>query len=119
MHPPTMLMEAMGIGPENVINIDPAPGQPNGIYGPAVITTRQPRTDGHAHGQGCGHNLFGAGSVGAAIALKRSMETHGIKGTVKLFGTPAEETVVGKVYMAKAVRLGTQSASRRFSFENK
>lgn len=66
------------------------------------VPTRQPRTDGHAHGQGCGHNLFGAGSVGAAIALKRSMETHGIKGTVKLFGTPAEETVVGKVYMAKA-----------------
>ncbi|RLA18090.1 MAG: amidohydrolase, partial [Gammaproteobacteria bacterium] len=66
------------------------------------VPKRQPRTDGHAHGQGCGHNLFGAGSVGAAIALKRSMETHGIKGTVKLFGTPAEETVVGKVYMAKA-----------------
>ena len=53
-------------------------------------------------GQGCGHNLFGAGSVGAAIALKRTMEKHGIQGTVKLFGTPAEETVVGKVYMAKA-----------------
>ena len=63
------------------------------------VPQRQPRSDGHPHGQGCGHNLFGAGSVGAAIALKRSMELNGIKGTVKLFGTPAEETVVGKVYM--------------------
>ena len=66
------------------------------------VPTRQPREDGHAHGHGCGHNLFGAGSVAAAIALKRTMETSGIRGTVKLFGTPAEETVVGKVYMANA-----------------
>ncbi|MDX2418009.1 MAG: amidohydrolase [Xanthomonadales bacterium] len=66
------------------------------------VPTRQPREDGHAHGQGCGHNLFAAGSVGAAIALKRTMEVYRIKGTVKLFGTPAEETVVGKVYMANA-----------------
>lgn len=66
------------------------------------VPTKQPREDGHAHGQGCGHNLFAAGSVGAAIALKRTMEIYGIKGTVKLFGTPAEETVVGKVYMANA-----------------
>lgn len=66
------------------------------------VALRQPRADGHAHGHGCGHNLFGAGSVGAAIALKRTMLAEGIKGTVKLFGTPAEETVVGKVYMANA-----------------
>ncbi len=66
------------------------------------VPERQPRGDGHPHGQGCGHNLFGAGSVGAAIALKRAMEASGMQGTVKLFGTPAEETVVGKVYMANA-----------------
>jgi len=66
------------------------------------VPLKQARADGHAHGHGCGHNLFGAGSVGAAIALKRTMETYGIKGTVKLFGSPAEETVVGKVYMANA-----------------
>jgi aminobenzoyl-glutamate utilization protein B len=66
------------------------------------VPMKQARADGHAHGQGCGHNLFGAGSVAAAIALKRTMEAHGMKGTVKLFGTPAEETVVGKVYMANA-----------------
>jgi aminobenzoyl-glutamate utilization protein B len=70
--------------------------------GNAPVPLKQDRADGHAHGQGCGHNLFAAGSVGAAIALKRTMEEYGIKGTVKLFGTPAEETVVGKVYMASA-----------------
>jgi aminobenzoyl-glutamate utilization protein B len=66
------------------------------------VPHRQTRADGVTSGQGCGHNLFGAGSVGAAIAIKRAMEQHAIQGTVKLFGSPAEETVVGKVYMAKA-----------------
>ena len=66
------------------------------------VPLKQARVDRHPHGQGCGHNLFAAGSIAAAIALKRTMEVHGIKGTVKLFGTPAEETVVGKVYMASA-----------------
>ncbi len=63
---------------------------------------RAPRLDGVTSGQGCGHNLFGAGSVGAAMALRRVMEADGLEGTIRLYGTPAEETVVGKVYMAKA-----------------
>ncbi len=66
------------------------------------VPERKKRADGVTSGQGCGHNLFGAASVGGAIALKNIMQQRGIKGTVKLFGTPAEETVVGKVYMAKA-----------------
>ena len=70
--------------------------------GNAPVPQEQAREDGHPHGQGCGHNLFGAGSVGAAIALKRTMEQFDSPGTVKLFGSPAEETVVGKVYMANA-----------------
>ena len=69
--------------------------------GNAAEARRIPREDGVTSGQGCGHNLFGAGSVGAAIALKRLMERNKLKGTIKLFGTPAEETVVGKVYMAR------------------
>jgi aminobenzoyl-glutamate utilization protein B len=70
--------------------------------GNAPVPHKAPREDGVTSGQGCGHNLFGAGSVGAAIALKRAMEREGLSGTVRLYGTPAEETVVGKVYMAKA-----------------
>jgi aminobenzoyl-glutamate utilization protein B len=66
------------------------------------VPNRQPRSDDHPHGHGCGHNLFGAGSVAAAIALKRTMEANDMAGTVKLFGSPAEETLVGKVYMANA-----------------
>ena len=70
--------------------------------GYAPVPSRQPRADGITSGHGCGHNLFGAGSVGAAIALAKVMEEAGLAGTIKLFGAPAEETLVGKVYMAKA-----------------
>jgi aminobenzoyl-glutamate utilization protein B len=56
------------------------------------------KTAGHA----CGHNLFGAGSVGAAIALRHWLEESGRPGTLRLFGTPAEEGGSGKVYMVRA-----------------
>ena len=52
-------------------------------------------------GHGCGHNLFGSYSSLAAIAIKKSMEANGIKGTIKLYGTPSEETIVGKVFFVK------------------
>jgi len=69
--------------------------------GNAPVPERTPREDGHIHGHGCGHNLFGAASVAGAIAIKRMMEEHDTPGTLRLYGTPAEETVVGKVYMAR------------------
>lgn len=62
----------------------------------------KPREDGITDGQGCGHNLFGSASVYAAVILKRLIAEGKIHGTIRLYGTPAEETVVGKVYMAKA-----------------
>ena len=52
-------------------------------------------------GHGCGHNLFGAGSLGAALALKEVMEAHKIRGTVRLYGCPAEEDIGGKLFMAR------------------
>jgi len=52
-------------------------------------------------GHGCGHNLFGVASSAAAVAIKTVMEKEKLKGTIKLFGCPAEETVVGKVFMAR------------------
>jgi aminobenzoyl-glutamate utilization protein B len=52
-------------------------------------------------GHGCGHNLFGAGSLGAALGLKEVMEKHSLKGTLKLYGCPAEEDIGGKLYMAR------------------
>lgn len=54
-----------------------------------------------APGHGCGHNLFGTASAGAAVATKRVMEQERLKGTIKVFGTCAEEICVGKPYMAK------------------
>lgn len=69
--------------------------------GNAPVPYKAPREDGLSSGQGCGHNLFGSACINAAIAIKRTMDKNNIKGTIKLFGTPAEETVVGKVYMAK------------------
>ncbi|MBS3819170.1 amidohydrolase [bacterium] len=52
-------------------------------------------------GHGCGHNVFGTASTAAAVALKEVMEEKGLEGTVKLFGCPAEETLIGKVFMAR------------------
>ena len=52
-----------------------------------------------APGHGCGHNALGAGALGAALAVKAAMEKHKLPGTIKLYGTPAEETLIGKVYM--------------------
>ena len=52
-------------------------------------------------GHGCGHNLFGTAGVGAAIAVKRAMERGDLDGEIVFFGCPAEETLVGKVFMAR------------------
>lgn len=50
----------------------------------------------------CGHHLFGAGSVAAAIATKQWLAANGLPGRVRLYGTPAEEGGSGKVYMVRA-----------------
>ncbi|MEM9076491.1 MAG: amidohydrolase [Bacteroidota bacterium] len=55
-----------------------------------------------APGHGCGHNLFGAASLGAAIAIKERIEAGKLKGTVKFLGTPAEEKYFAKVWMVEA-----------------
>ncbi len=53
-------------------------------------------------GHGCGHNLLGTAALAAATALKSWLETTGQPGTVRYYGCPAEETITGKVYMARA-----------------
>lgn len=57
--------------------------------------------DGKNAGHACGHNLFGAGSVGAAVAIKDWLAATRTPGTVRLYGTPAEEGGSGKVYMVR------------------
>lgn len=63
------------------------------------VPFREPVKDGQP-GHACGHSGLGAGALGAALAVKQSIEKHRLKGTVRLYGTPAEETAIGKVYMA-------------------
>lgn len=61
----------------------------------------KPIVEGGA-GHACGHHLFGTASVAAGIAVKEWMESNEIQGTIRVFGTPAEEGGGGKVYMARA-----------------
>ena len=57
----------------------------------------RPESPGH----GCGHNNLGVGAVGAAIFLKEAIASGAAKGTVRFYGCPAEETLVGKVFMVR------------------
>jgi aminobenzoyl-glutamate utilization protein B len=54
-----------------------------------------------APGHGCGHNLFGTASLAAAVAIKELIATGKLKGTIRFFGTPAEESIGGKIYMLR------------------
>ena len=54
-----------------------------------------------APGHGCGHNIHGTSGMAGAIAMRYAMEKHGLPGTVKFFGTPAEESGSGKVWMVR------------------
>lgn len=66
----------------------------------AAVPYKESRSEVNA-GHACGHHLFGAGSVAAAIAIKEWLEKTGTSGTVRLYGTPAEEGGGGKVYMVR------------------
>ena len=67
----------------------------------AAVSSRQ-LLEGKENGHACGHHLFGAGSTAAAMAVRHWMENNNIKGTVRLYGTPAEEGGSGKVYLVRA-----------------
>lgn len=71
---------------------------------PGISQKAQPTKEAYevgAAGHGCGHNLFGAGSLGAALAVKELIQQGKLKGTIRFYGTPAEEAVGGKIYMAR------------------
>jgi aminobenzoyl-glutamate utilization protein B len=61
---------------------------------------KAPLVEGAA-GHGCGHNLFGAASLGAAVAIKELIAAGALTGTVRFLGTPAEESIGGKIYMIR------------------
>ena len=53
------------------------------------------------HGHACGHHLYGAGAVAAALAVQNYLKKTGKKGTVKVLGCPGEEGGSGKAFMAR------------------
>ena len=92
---PTAFVASYGSG-EPVIAImgefDALPG-----ISQAAVPVAQ-KIDGKKAAHACGHHLFGAGSAGAAIAVKEWLDRTETSGTVQFFGTPAEEGGSGKVY---------------------
>ncbi len=96
---PTAFVAARGSG-KPVIGIlaefDALPG-----LSQAAVPHRQPRVE-DAPGHACGHHLFGAASVLAAASVAEWLDETGVEGTVRLYGTPAEEGGSGKVYMTRA-----------------
>jgi len=96
---PTAFVASFGSG-EPVIGImgefDALPG-----LSQEAVPERQTLVEGGA-GHACGHHLFGVASVAAAIGMKEWLETNEEVGTVRFYGTPAEEGGAGKVYMVRA-----------------
>jgi len=54
-----------------------------------------------APGHGCGHNMMGTAGVAASIAVKKSLEANNLPGTIKFFGSPAEEILISRPYMVR------------------
>jgi len=97
---PTAFVASFGVG-EPVIGFSCEYDALPGLSQKKATNHKSPIIEG-APGHGCGHNLLGPGAIMAAIALKNAMMDFALKGTIKIFGTPAEEVCVGKPYMARA-----------------
>jgi aminobenzoyl-glutamate utilization protein B len=72
---------------------------------PGITQDRVPERSlvaGKSAGHACGHHLFGTASTAAALAVKDWMQSSGQQGTIRLYGTPAEEGGSGKVYITRA-----------------
>lgn len=96
---PTAFTASFGTGPPVI-----------GILGefdalPDMSQTASPYRDavpGQSAGHACGHHLFGVGSAAAAVAVKEWLASGSHSGTIRYYGTPAEEGGSGKVYMVRA-----------------
>ncbi|MBT8308420.1 MAG: amidohydrolase [Maribacter sp.] len=76
-------------------------GEYDALPGLSQEAVPEKRTAGKAAGHACGHHLFGTASTAAAIAAKEWMTSNNIKGTIRFYGTPAEEGGGAKVYMSR------------------
>lgn len=64
------------------------------------VPYKEPLVEGGA-GHGCGHHGYAVAALGGALAAKAAMEGGKMRGTIKCFGCPAEETLIGKVFMVR------------------
>ncbi|MEL7648466.1 MAG: amidohydrolase [Sedimentibacter sp.] len=64
------------------------------------VPERKIRVEG-GHGHGCGHNLIGVGAIGAVLAIKEAIERGELQGTIRYYGCPAEEELLGKLFMLR------------------
>ncbi len=76
-------------------------GEYDALPGLSQEAVAEKKSAGKAAGHACGHHLFGTASSAAAIAVKDWMVANGMKGTLRFYGTPAEEGGSGKVYMVR------------------
>ena len=66
----------------------------------AAQPQRRPLVEG-GPGHGCGHNLLGTAGLGAALAVKEALDRDELSGTVRYYGCPAEEELIGKIFMLR------------------
>ncbi len=66
-----------------------------------VVSHKEALVEG-GMGHGCGHNIHGTSAMSAAIAVRYALEKHGLGGTIRFYGCPAEENFGGKTYMVRA-----------------
>lgn len=83
---------------------DALPGlsqKPGSTVHDPLVYHHDPYSPNYGYGHGCGHSALGAAAAGAAVATARAMRRHGLDGTLKFFGSTAEEQLVGKSYAVK------------------
>ena len=71
-----------------------------GLSQEAGVAEKRPRA-GEGAGHACGHNLLGSAAMLAATAVKDWLAAQGIKGRVRYYGCPAEESGAGKLFMVR------------------
>ena len=76
-------------------------GEFDALPGLSQKATAEKESAGKAAGHACGHHLFGTASTAAAIATKDWLAANKMQGTIRFYGTPAEEGGSGKVYMVR------------------
>jgi aminobenzoyl-glutamate utilization protein B len=77
-------------------------GEYDALPGLSQEAVPEKKSAGMAAGHACGHHLFGTASTAAAISVKNWLASNGSEGTIRFYGTPAEEGGSGKVYMVRA-----------------